>query len=119
MSIKSDKWIRRMVEQQAMIEPFAPQLVRENESGKIVSYGTSSYGYDVRCANEFKIFTNINSTIVDPKHFDSRWSSRTPRRCRRASTPTKVWRRCCSSSRTRFAKPRTVIVAASTRVSAV
>ncbi|MDX5362732.1 MAG: dCTP deaminase [Pseudazoarcus pumilus] len=72
MSIKSDKWIRRMVEQQGMIEPFAPELVRENESGKIVSYGTSSYGYDVRCANEFKIFTNINSTIVDPKHFDSR-----------------------------------------------
>jgi dCTP deaminase len=55
-----------------MIEPFAPELVRQNEGGKIVSYGTSSYGYDVRVANEFKIFTNINSTIVDPKNFDER-----------------------------------------------
>ncbi|KAB2970588.1 dCTP deaminase [Zoogloea sp.] len=73
MSIKSDKWIRRMAEgEQKMIEPFAPELVRQNEGGKIVSYGTSSYGYDVRVANEFKIFTNINSTIVDPKNFDER-----------------------------------------------
>ncbi len=71
MSIKSDKWIRRMAEQ-GMIEPFAPELVRQNGNGKIVSYGTSSYGYDVRVANEFKIFTNINSTIVDPKAFDAR-----------------------------------------------
>ena len=55
-----------------MIEPFAPELVRQNAGGKIVSYGTSSYGYDVRVANEFKIFTNINSTIVDPKNFDER-----------------------------------------------
>ncbi|HOY03586.1 MAG TPA: dCTP deaminase, partial [Zoogloea sp.] len=73
MSIKSDHWIRRMSEGDArMIEPFAPELVRQNEGGKIVSYGTSSYGYDVRVANEFKIFTNINSTIVDPKNFDER-----------------------------------------------
>ena len=73
MSIKSDKWIRRMAEGDSkMIEPFAPELVRQNEGGKIVSYGTSSYGYDVRVANEFKIFTNINSTIVDPKNFDER-----------------------------------------------
>ncbi len=72
MSIKSDKWIRRMAEQEGMIEPFAPELVRSNGGGKIVSYGTSSYGYDVRCADEFKIFTNINSTIVDPKAFDER-----------------------------------------------
>ncbi|MDD2989914.1 MAG: dCTP deaminase [Zoogloea sp.] len=73
MSIKSDHWIRRMSEGDAkMIEPFAPELVRHNEGGKIVSYGTSSYGYDVRVANEFKIFTNINSTIVDPKNFDER-----------------------------------------------
>lgn len=71
MAIKSDKWIRRMAAEHAMIEPFAPDLVRENEHGRIVSYGTSSYGYDVRCAREFKIFTNINSTIVDPKAFDS------------------------------------------------
>jgi dCTP deaminase len=70
MSIKSDRWIRRMAEQHGMIEPFAPQQVRVANEQKIISYGTSSYGYDVRCANEFKIFTNINSTIVDPKNFD-------------------------------------------------
>jgi dCTP deaminase len=69
MSIKSDKWIRRMAAQ-GMIEPFAPQQVRSVDGKKIVSYGTSSYGYDIRCAREFKIFTNINSTIVDPKAFD-------------------------------------------------
>jgi dCTP deaminase len=70
MSIKSDKWIRRMAEQEGMISPFEPGQVRENEQGRIISYGTSSYGYDVRCSNEFKIFTNINSAIVDPKNFD-------------------------------------------------
>ena len=70
MSIKADKWIRRMVEQNGMIEPFEPGQVRENADGRIISYGTSSYGYDVRCAAEFKIFTNINSAIVDPKAFD-------------------------------------------------
>jgi dCTP deaminase len=70
LSIKADKWIRRMAEQNGMIEPFEPGQVRENASGRIVSYGTSSYGYDVRCAAEFKIFTNINSAIVDPKAFD-------------------------------------------------
>jgi dCTP deaminase len=69
MSIKSDRWIRRMAER-GMIEPFEAGQVRTQENGKIVSYGTSSYGYDVRCAREFKIFTNINSTIVDPKNFD-------------------------------------------------
>jgi dCTP deaminase len=72
MTIKSDHWIRRMAEQ-GMISPFEPGQVRQNAMGnKIVSYGTSSYGYDIRCANEFKIFTNINSTIVDPKHFDEK-----------------------------------------------
>ncbi|MBU6417908.1 MAG: dCTP deaminase, partial [Xanthomonadaceae bacterium] len=72
MSIKSDNWIRRMAEQHGMIEPFEAGQVKHNGGGRIVSYGTSSYGYDVRCAGEFKIFTNINSTIVDPKDFDSR-----------------------------------------------
>ncbi|HEX5648773.1 MAG TPA: dCTP deaminase [Steroidobacteraceae bacterium] len=71
MSIKSDRWIRRMAETHGMIEPFEPGQVRVVEGQKIVSYGTSSYGYDVRCAAEFKIFTNINSTIVDPKNFDT------------------------------------------------
>ncbi|WP_119327917.1 dCTP deaminase [Cysteiniphilum halobium] len=70
MSIKSDKWIKKMAMEQEMITPFEAGQVRHNEQGKIVSFGTSSYGYDVRCANEFKIFTNINSTIVDPKDFD-------------------------------------------------
>src|ERR1700720_4960450 len=72
MSIKSDRWIRRMAREQRMIEPFAAEQVREASGQKIVSYGTSSYGYDVRCAPEFKIFTNINSTIVDPKAFDAK-----------------------------------------------
>jgi dCTP deaminase len=72
MSIKSDHWIRRMATEHRMIEPFAPEQVRHSDGEKIVSYGTSSYGYDVRCAGEFKIFTNINSTIVDPKKFDAK-----------------------------------------------
>jgi dCTP deaminase len=72
MSIKSDRWIREMAEKHKMIEPYEPQQVRAGANGKIVSYGVSSYGYDVRCADEFKIFTNINSTIVDPKAFDAR-----------------------------------------------
>ena len=72
MSIKSDKWIRRMSEK-GMIEPFEPGQIRVNGSGgKLISDGTSSYGYDVRCADEFKVFTNINSTIVDPKEFDAK-----------------------------------------------
>lgn len=71
MSIKSDRWIRRMSEQpQGMIEPYEAGQVKQVEGNRIVSYGTSSYGYDVRCSREFKVFTNINSTIVDPKNFD-------------------------------------------------
>jgi dCTP deaminase len=70
MAIKADKWIRRMVAEHGMIDPFEPKQVRESGMGKVISYGTSSYGYDVRCAAEFKIFTNINSAIVDPKAFD-------------------------------------------------
>jgi len=72
MSIKSDKWIRRMAAEHKMIEPFEAGQVRELDGKRIVSYGTSSYGYDIRCSEEFKIFTNINSTIVDPKHFDAK-----------------------------------------------
>jgi len=70
MSIKSDRWIRRMSEQHGMIEPYEAGQIKQVEGKRIVSYGTSSYGYDVRCSREFKVFTNINSTIVDPKHFD-------------------------------------------------
>ncbi|TAM11786.1 MAG: dCTP deaminase [Nevskiaceae bacterium] len=73
MAIKSDRWITRMACEHGMIEPFEAQQVRYAEDGaKIVSYGVSSYGYDVRCAPQFKIFTNINSTIVDPKAFDEK-----------------------------------------------
>lgn len=70
MSIKSDQWIEKMALEHGMITPFQSGQVRENAGGRIISYGVSSYGYDVRCSNEFKIFTNINSAIVDPKAFD-------------------------------------------------
>ena len=72
MSIKSDKWIRRMAEEHRMIEPFEAGQVRSVDGKRIVSYGTSSYGYDIRCSDEFKIFTNIHSTVVDPKEFDEK-----------------------------------------------
>ena len=76
MTIKSDKWIRRMVDSHGMIDPFEPGQIRQREvegkTQKIISYGTSSYGYDIRCAPEFKVFTNIHSTVVDPKNFDEK-----------------------------------------------
>jgi len=68
MSIKSDRWIRRLAREHRMIEPFADSQVREG----VISYGVSSYGYDMRVAPEFKIFTNVLSAVVDPKLFDSR-----------------------------------------------
>lgn len=71
MSIKSDLWIRRMADQHKMIEPFEAGQVRDKDGERLISYGTSSYGYDVRCSREFKVFTNINSATVDPKVFDS------------------------------------------------
>ena len=71
MAIKSDKWIRKMAKEHNMIEPFEAGQVRKGQNNdKLISYGTSSYGYDVRCSNEFKVFTNIHSATVDPKHFD-------------------------------------------------
>jgi dCTP deaminase len=70
MSIKSDRWIRRMAEAEGMIDPFEPEQVRFAGEERVVSYGTSSYGYDVRCADDFRVFTNINSAVVDPKAFD-------------------------------------------------
>ncbi len=70
MSVKPDHWIRQQAAL-GMIEPFEPGQVRNIDGRKIISYGTSSYGYDVRVAREFRIFTNINSTIVDPKDFDA------------------------------------------------
>ena len=66
MSIKSDRWIRQMALEHGMIEPFADRQVREG----VISYGVSSYGYDMRVAREFRIFTNVMTSIVDPKNFD-------------------------------------------------
>ena len=70
MSIKSDRWIRQMVTDHNMIEPFEHDQIRTVDGERVISYGTSSYGYDVRCAADFKVFTNINSAVVDPKQFD-------------------------------------------------
>ena len=73
MSIKSDKWITEMSSEHGMIEPFSKNQIRLDDQGnKLISYGVSSYGYDVRCSNEFKVFTNIHSAIVDPKSFDEK-----------------------------------------------
>jgi len=66
MGLKPDRWIREMCKKHGMIEPFEEAQVRDG----VISYGISSYGYDLRVADEFKIFTNVNTTIVDPKHFD-------------------------------------------------
>ena len=72
MTIKSDRWIRERATRDGMIEPFEPGQVRTVDGRKVISFGTSSYGYDVRCAAEFKVFTNIFSATVDPKAFDER-----------------------------------------------
>jgi len=66
MAIKADRWIRKMALEHGMIEPFVDSQVRAG----VVSFGLSSYGYDIRVADEFKVFTNINSTVIDPKNFD-------------------------------------------------
>jgi dCTP deaminase len=68
MGLKPDHWIRKMALEKRMIEPFTDSQIRDG----VISYGVSSYGYDIRVTNEFKIFTNVNSTIVDPKQFDTR-----------------------------------------------
>jgi dCTP deaminase len=68
MSIKSDRWIKRMAREHGMIEPFVDDQMRQG----VISYGVSSYGYDVRVGNEFKVFTNVYNTVVDPKSFDPR-----------------------------------------------
>lgn len=76
MSIKSDKWIKKMAKEHDMINPFVNHQVKEyyncdhTKTHKIISYGLSSYGYDIRVNNIFKIFTNINNTVIDPKNFD-------------------------------------------------
>ena len=72
MTIKSDRWIREYATRHNMIEPYVDEQVREQDGHPVVSFGTSSYGYDVRCAPEFKVFTNIYSATVDPKQFNDR-----------------------------------------------
>ncbi|WP_420422529.1 dCTP deaminase [Simkania sp.] len=69
MTLKSDKWIRKMALEEGMIEPFVEGQVRSVENEKIVSYGLSSYGYDLRVGPQFKVFTNVYNSIVDPKSF--------------------------------------------------
>ena len=69
MAVMPDHWIRRMARERALIAPFEPGQIREAGGRPVISWGTSSYGYDVRCAPEFKVFTNINSAVVDPKAF--------------------------------------------------
>ena len=70
MPVKADAWIKQMAREHRMIEPFEPEQVRTVNGQRVISFGTSSYGYDIRCAPEFKVFTNISSAIVDPKNFD-------------------------------------------------
>ena len=72
MSIKSDNWIIEQAEKNQLNKPFEKEQIREVDNKKVISYGVSSYGYDVRCANEFKIFTNTFSSVVDPKNFDEK-----------------------------------------------
>ena len=65
MSVLSDRWIKKMAQEKEMIKPFVP----EQKKGKVISYGLSSFGYDARVSNDFKVFTNVNSAVVDPKNF--------------------------------------------------
>lgn len=69
MSLKEDKWIRHMALEEGMIEPFIENQVREINNKRVVSYGLSSYGYDLRIGNRFKVFTNVYNSVVDPKNF--------------------------------------------------
>jgi dCTP deaminase len=72
MGVHADHWIRRMALEHGMIEPFEEKLVRSNGSAPVISYGLSSYGYDLRVADEFMVFTNVYNAVVDPKAFDPR-----------------------------------------------
>jgi dCTP deaminase len=72
MGVHADHWIRRMAQEHGMIEPFEEKLIRTKDGAPIISYGLSSYGYDLRVADEFKVFTNVYSAVVDPKAFDDR-----------------------------------------------
>ncbi len=70
MSLQSDRWIRKMAKEKGMIEPFHDRLVQEVDGRKVISYGLSSYGYDLRVSDHFKVFTNLNYSLIDPKAFE-------------------------------------------------
>jgi dCTP deaminase len=70
MSLQPDRWIRQMAKEFGMIEPFVEESVRQVEGKRIISYGLSSYGYDLRVSNEFKVFTNLHNSLIDPKAFN-------------------------------------------------
>ncbi len=70
MSLQADRWIRQMAEEEGMIEPFTDEQVRYVEGEKVISFGLSSYGYDLRVAREFKVFTNVYNSVIDPKNFN-------------------------------------------------
>lgn len=72
MSICPDTWITKMAKEQDMIKPFVQELVRSVDGRPVVSFGTSSFGYDLRVSNKFRIFTNVHSSVIDPKNFDSK-----------------------------------------------
>ena len=75
MTIKSDIWLRRMADEQQMITPFLPELLRETNGNKIISAGASSYGYDMRLADDgFRIFSSVHAKEIDPKHFNEQYS---------------------------------------------
>ena len=93
MGLKPDHWIRKMALEQRMIEPFADSQVRNG----VISYGVSSYGYDIRVADEFKIFTNVHSAIIDPKHFDPHSDGGFQRARCASSPPTRLYWRAPSS----------------------
>ena len=101
MSVKSDRWIRRMALEHGMISPFSEKQVRAGT----ISYGLSSYGYDLRVADEFRIFTNVNTTIVDPKNFDEK--SFVELRCECAIIPPNSF--ALARSIERFSMPRNVV----------
>lgn len=72
MSIRPDSWIRKMAREHGMIDPFEEEQVREVKGRPVISYGTSSYGYDIRVSHQFRIFTNVHGSVVDPKAFDTK-----------------------------------------------
>ena len=98
MAIKADRWIKRMALEHGMIEPFEERQVREG----VVSYGLSSYGYDIRVADEFKVFTNVYNTVIDPKNFDPQLVRRHQGATSASSRPTRSrWRGRSSTSASR------------------